>query len=261
MESVDETDIFSILNEGKNTNTPDYKKIYSVYNTCCIKTILELKSKLDKKINYIDMGISILFYLFFLIIRYTNNIVLCLKYSERAILLYTEFIIQSTEKKKSGDLIFSPSIGDAVAFSYAKTLGDLNITMLEKNNKQDKNMRKIMKSSECMNHIYMFFSRDNNIDFDIFQKIKLNLYNDIYYIFLNNEINDISLILNKNYSMSKTWIALRMYIYLYIKKSYIPVYEFIEIFDTINILQLNFIHTIDLKNNYFKLKAQKWFDD
>ena len=49
-----------------NGDTLDMKKVFSIYNTCSIKTIIELKNKLENKYNYIEMGISVLYYIFFL---------------------------------------------------------------------------------------------------------------------------------------------------------------------------------------------------
>ena len=36
----DEEKISQIISRERKTDTFDYKKIYSIYNTCCIKTII-----------------------------------------------------------------------------------------------------------------------------------------------------------------------------------------------------------------------------
>ena len=143
----------------------DMKRVYSIYNTCSIKTIIELKNKLEDKYNYVEMGISVLYYIFFLVLRTSQSMKLCLKLSERAILLFTEFIIQSREKKASGDLIFNPSIGDAVSFAYKKTIGSVSLNSIEKDTDYEydetMDLKWIMKACETMNRIYLSFSVDN----------------------------------------------------------------------------------------------------
>ena len=126
-------DILAFIDSEKCSDVElDLKKIYGIFNKCCIKSIVELIKINDSKANIIIMGIGMLYYIFFVILRYTKNLKLTIFLSERAILLYSEFIIQSSEKKKNGDLIFTPSLGDAITFAYKKTIGRLSIKHFEK---------------------------------------------------------------------------------------------------------------------------------
>jgi hypothetical protein len=225
----------------KNINKPevlDMKRVYSIYNTCSIKTIIELKTKLNDKYNYIEMGISVLYYIFFLVLRSSKNMKLCLKLSERAILLFTEFIIQSKEKKASGDLVFNPSIADAVSFAYKKTIGSITLNKIEKDSDyhfEDKeNLKWIMKACETMDRIYLSFSVDNNIDINILQTIKMDIYTDTYYLYegCNTTMcslqSDINSILETNFQLSVKWIILKCYYVLLKKNATMNVNSFID---------------------------------
>lgn len=225
----------------KKTNKPevlDMKKVYSIYNTCSIKTIIELKMKLDNKYNYIEMGVSVLYYIFFLVLRSSKNMKLCLKLSERAILLFTEFIIQSKEKKASGDLVFSPSIGDAVSFAYKKTIGSLSLNTIEMDSdyhfEDTENLKWVMKACESMDRVYLSFSVDENININTLQKIKMDIYTDTYYLYEDCKTkmcslqSDINLILETVFQTSLKWIILKCYYELLKRKTDINVSEFID---------------------------------
>lgn len=226
------------LKSNNQTEVLDMKKVFSIYNTCSIKTIIELKNKLDNKYNYIEMGISVLYYIFFLLLRTSKNMKLCLKFSERAILLFTEFIIQSREKKASGDLVFSPSIGDAVSFAYKKTIGSISLNSIEKDADyecdESIDLKWIMKACEMMNRIYLTFSTDDNVDLDILQSIKLDVYIDIYYIHEKNKDNkimlseNINLILEQDMNLSNKWILLKCYLEHIQENNIISISSFIE---------------------------------
>ena len=266
----DEEKISQIISRERKTDTFDYKKIYSIYNTCCIKTIIELKKKLDNNYNYIEMGISILYYIFFLILRYTRNLKLCLKLSERAILLYTEFIIQSKEKRASGDLIFSPSIGDAVAFSYRKTIGNLNIKKIKKETLQSDDtleFKWIMEACEFMNRVYIIFSNNEKADLEVLQKIKLHIYTELYYLFQqenkqkNIQLNQLNLLLQKGCSDCSKWISLKIFLELYKSKCYIPIHEYILLFQTKNIACMDFSEAVNLNKTFYKNIIKKWLNE
>ena len=255
-----------------NGDTLDMKKVFSIYNTCSIKTIIELKNKLENKYNYIEMGISVLYYIFFLVLRTSNNMKLCLKLSERAILLFTEFIIQSREKKASGDLVFSPSIGDAVSFAYKKTIGSVSLNSIEKDADYQYDelvdLKWIMKACETMNRIFLSFSTDEQVNIDILQGIKLNIYTDIYYLYdiqykqgtagiLSNNIN---LILEQDIDSSNKWILLKTYLEGIQNNSIeIPISLFIENYkkNSNNNTNLTLEYAIDLQTPFFKNKLDK----
>lgn len=257
----------------KKTNQPevlDMKKVYSIYNTCSIKTIIELKSKLEDKYNYIEMGISVLYYIFFLVLRSSKNMKLCLKLSERAILLFTEFIIQSREKKASGDLVFSPSIGDAVSFAYKKTIGSISLNTIETDSDyhfdDTENLKWVMKACETMNRIYLSFSVDDNIDIDTLQTIKMDIYTDTYYLYegcktaLCSLQSDINLILEINSQLSVKWIILKCYYELLKNNENINVSSFInQIKNKIDMnSNIKLKYAIELQTPFYKDKLESF---
>ena len=250
----------------------DMKRVYSIYNTCSIKTIIELKNKLEDKYNYVEMGISVLYYIFFLVLRTSKSMKLCLKLSERAILLFTEFIIQSKEKKASGDLVFNPSIGDAVSFAYKKTIGSVSLNSIEKDNDYEydetMDLKWIMKACETMNRIYLSFSVDNDISYDLLQSIKIDIYTDIYYLY--EELKDsketiqsnINLLLEQDIKLFNKWIMLKCYIIVLSENINIKVSKFIEKIKELQNpnIEIDFKYAIDFQKSFYWQKIKKIMD-
>ena len=115
---------------------------------------------------------------------------------ERSILLYTEFIIMSQDKKIIDDICFIPNITDAISFSYKKTIGPLNINKLniKYNYSYIKDVSLILK-----NVLIQYYSTKNNIkDIEYYLtnlEVELfNLFNKLdttNHIFLIKYINNV----------------------------------------------------------------------
>ena len=78
----------------------DISKIYKLYYKNLSKILFDIYQKLHKitKINIEEViicGLNMVSYIFFYMLSYSNNIKLTMFFSERAVLLYTEFIIMS----------------------------------------------------------------------------------------------------------------------------------------------------------------------
>jgi hypothetical protein len=132
-------ELIKFLNQEKLNKKINNKKIYTFYNKCLIKSIIELKKKfnnIDNKNICIENGINMIYYIFFILIFYTNNIKLTIFLLERSILFYTEFIIMSQDKKLIDQICFIPNINDALFFTYKKTLGPLKICNMKVKNDQ-----------------------------------------------------------------------------------------------------------------------------
>lgn len=126
-------ELIDFINQEKITKKVNPKKVLTYFNKCISNSLIELNGKLDKvenKYNSIIAGVNMIFNIFFIIIFYSNNIKLTIFLVERSILLYTEFIIMSQDKKIIDDICFTPNITDAISFSYKKTIGPLNINKL-----------------------------------------------------------------------------------------------------------------------------------
>ena len=130
------SDLLEFINSEKSKETIDINKAYLYFNTCCCKTIIELDKKL-KNLNdkcmteEIIMGTKMFSHVFFVLLSYTNNLKLTIFLAERAILLYTEFIIMSNDKQVMKDVCYQPSITDPILFAYKKTIGPIPVNIQE----------------------------------------------------------------------------------------------------------------------------------
>ena len=131
-------DLLDFINSEVYTTDIDINKSYLYFNTCCCKTLIELDKKLKNlneksKRQEIIMGTQMFFHVFFVLLSYTNNLKLTIFLAERAILLYTEFIIMSNDKQVMKDVCYQPSLTDPVLFAYKKTIGPISANMKENN--------------------------------------------------------------------------------------------------------------------------------
>ena len=92
-----------IDNEKKPGKILKHKKAYIYFNTCLLKTMIELSGKFrENMIEVVDnttgIGVNTFCHVFFVLLAYTNNLKLTIFLAERAVLLYTEFIIMTSNK-------------------------------------------------------------------------------------------------------------------------------------------------------------------
>lgn len=124
-------DLIKFINSEKiEKNNIGSKSVLTYFCKCCFKTITELSYKLGSHIDKnscIVMGSKMFFYVFFIVLSYTNNLKLTMFLAERAILLYSEFIIMSNDISINNDLNYTPNISDALSFAYKKTIGPIQI--------------------------------------------------------------------------------------------------------------------------------------
>jgi len=131
-------ELINFINKERLSKKINYKKIFSFFHKCLNRSIIEMSNKFEniKGINEsIISGINMIYHIFYILIIYTNNIKLTIFLLERAILLYTEFIIMSQDKSVVDEIYFIPNINDAIAFSFKKTIGPIVIEHFETNHK------------------------------------------------------------------------------------------------------------------------------
>ncbi len=150
------SDLLEFINSEKYEEDIDISKSYLYFNTCCCKTLIELDKKLkglnDKSMTQeIIMGTQMFSHVFFVLLGYTNNLKLTIFLAERAILLYTEFIIMSNDKQVMKDVCYQPSLTDPILFAYKKTIGPIPVNIKE--NSGDFNLLK--SSSMLTREIYI----------------------------------------------------------------------------------------------------------
>lgn len=239
------SDLLEFINSEVYNTDIDINKAYLYFNTCCCKTLIELDKKLknlnDKpKRQEIIMGTQMFFHVFFVLLSYTNNLKLTIFLAERAILLYTEFIIMSNDKQVMKDVCYQPSITDPILFAYKKTIGPIPASMEE--NTQEFNLLK--SSSLLLREIYIkyyevFENLENITDthIDNLDNIESSLSNIIIELF--SEI----------YSMENLNILLSKQIFLFfddsntddffdkvekLKSNLIKIQENIETYDSVS---------------------------
>ena len=94
------------------------------------------KFKTHPKMNYIVIYSSnIIFNVFWVVLCSSNNIFISLFLSEKSILLFTEFIIQSDHSDLIQNTNYRPTILDAIIFTYKKTIDNIHIDSLIKKKK------------------------------------------------------------------------------------------------------------------------------
>jgi hypothetical protein len=200
-------ELIDFINQEKVFKKINSKKIINIFNKCIIKSILELDIKfnsINNKHKSIIACINMIYNVFIILILYSNNIKLTIFLVERSILLYSEFIIMSQDKKMINEICFLPNITDALSFSYKKTIGPLKLNGLNKSNKNIiKEITFIMKNI----FIKLYEGGDdinkyNNIENSLFNLF--NILNPSYYDFtikyiiniIDEKIDNIELIIN-----------------------------------------------------------------
>ena len=222
-------ELIQFLNQEKLSKKLNNKKIYNFYNKCLIKSLIDLKSKfnnIDNKKKCIDNGVNMIYYIFFILIFYTNNIRLTIFLLERSILFYTEFIIMSQDKKLIDQICFVPNINDALFFTYKKTIGPLEICNL-KIKKDQGFIRDICKTINIIYKDCIYNDGDtqsvftNNINL-IQKELSLELFN-LFSMKNKEDINKIHYIINeiciKNKKLKKKIFILKLFFLLCTEKS------------------------------------------
>ena len=97
MKKVDtNSELKLFIHQERNSKPIDNEKIFIYFNKCLIKSFIELDTKFiklkDKNTNVIS-GSNMIYHIFFILVIYTNNIKLTIFLLERAILLFSEFLI------------------------------------------------------------------------------------------------------------------------------------------------------------------------
>ena len=183
-------ELIDFINQEKINKKVNGKKIFNYFSKCIIKSIIELNNKFKKienKTNSIISGINMIYNIFFILIFYSNNIKLTIFLVERAVMLYSEFIIMSKDKKIIDDICFIPNINDAVSFSYKKTIGPLNVNKL--NIKQDQECIKDMALVLKQIIIYYYIEYKDKFEIKLEEFPITKLEQQIYELFIKYDRN------------------------------------------------------------------------
>lgn len=169
MKKVDtNSELKQFIHQERITKPIDNEKIFIYFNKCLIKSFIELDTKFiklkDKNTNVIS-GSNMIYHIFFILVMYTNNIKLTIFLLERAILLFSEFLIMSQDKKIIEEICFIPNITDAMSFCYKKTIGPLKISNFSK-----PEYYYVKEISNIMVYIYQIVYNNNGKNLDIYSE-------------------------------------------------------------------------------------------
>ena len=168
-----------IDNEKKPGKILKHKKAYIYFNTCLLKTMIELSGKFrENMIEVVDntiIGVNTFCHVFFVLLAYTNNLKLTIFLAERAVLLYTEFIIMTKQADEESNLKYKPTNKDAMLFSYKKTIGPIKLNDISNNT----TMRNIKFTGTLVKHLYLDFFKKKEGD------ISLNDFKSLDSLFSN----------------------------------------------------------------------------
>tara|TARA_B110001469_G_C9640937_1_gene322392 strand:- start:1879 stop:2997 length:1119 start_codon:yes stop_codon:yes gene_type:complete len=171
-------ELMKFINKECHTKKINFKKIFRFFSKCLRKSIIEMNNKfsdINSNNEGIISGVNMIYHIYYILIVYSNNIKLTIFLLERAILLYTEFIIMSQDKSVVEEIYFVPNINDAVSFSFKKTIGPIIITNIET---LSKNMRFIKNVCLTLRNIYKMFFK-NSYYCDESNLISINVENNI----------------------------------------------------------------------------------
>ncbi len=128
MEAFDDEDLVSFINKEKQSlENLNIYRAYRHFCKCINKGACSIYSRFEliKDINMSEAvisGTNMMYYVFWILLSYSYNTKLTIFLTERAVLLFIEFIVMSRNTSNI-DLNFIPNIKDAINFAYKKTIG------------------------------------------------------------------------------------------------------------------------------------------
>ena len=148
--------------EVKNINNgdTDFKKNYKFFYKCLYKSYIDIYSKIINidnisHYNTIRSGLNMVYNIFWTLYLYTYNVKLTMFLTERAVLLFTEFVVMSRNPILNKEFRFIPNINDAIAFAIKKTIGPIKISHLNKDKKIAGELSYYKSSSFIIKHIFL----------------------------------------------------------------------------------------------------------
>jgi hypothetical protein len=190
------TDLMLFINQEKIENFKvSPKKVYIYFYKCLQKTIVELDSKFlelkdNERTECVINGTKMFFYVFYSLLTYSNNLKLTIFLSERALLLYSEFIIMSRDKKIVDDYYYKPNLNDAISFAYKQTIGSLSLNDLKTNIKLIPVRECSSVLVELYNKIYLKYSSDTELFNTYIESLNENFVSSLLNVF--NKLTNIT---------------------------------------------------------------------
>jgi len=184
------------INKGEQINI---NKAFKLFNKCLTKSLIECLIKFYE-IDNIELSsalsscLDLVYHVYWSLLAYTNNIKLTIFLSERAVLLYSEFITMSQNPILNSELTLIPNINDALTFAYKKTIGPLKIfkNIIIDNTE----LNKVREASLDIKFILKYFIDSILLDDEILKNIKED--NELFNQNISSLLDNIILYINKN---------------------------------------------------------------
>lgn len=246
-------ELIDFINQEKIYKKISNKQIILYFNKCIVKAFIDLDTKFmeltNKNFNIIS-GTNMFYHIFFILVCYTNNIKLTIFLFERSILLFSEFIIMSQDKKIIDEICFIPDITDAISFCYKKTIGPIQINSISNSNTNfiDYNISQILNLLLYIYQLlYIEISNSDKTCLGDTIKIVSELLEDIFIKILSKNRNINKFIINLIYKIIETTDTdiltkiVIIKIILELMLDYIHSYKFIKFQDFFNMVYDEYI--------------------
>jgi len=250
-----EKELLNFINSKIKKLPLDYSKVFYLYSKI-IKLSLVKTYTSFKSIQYSLDCLNMVSNIFFILLSYTNNSKLTMFLSERAVILFIEYINLSNDLNYYEDI----NILDVKLFIYKKTIGPIKL-----NNKSfDQNIKnynrfvliyrdiiinifkQLILEEKNIEYIDVFISDIykslGNISYEFYKNDKIDILEDLLYnIDVNNLLKSINI----------TSINLEIYMYLHTNQYQIP-----KVFDK---YKIDNIPDKLCKNIITKIKSQNYY--
>lgn len=190
--------------EIKNINTgdTDLNKIYKFFYKCLYKSYNDIHHKITNIENIcvydaIRSGVNMVYNIFWTLYSYTYNVKLTMFLTERAVLLYTEFVVMSRNPILNKEFRFIPNINDAISFAIKKTIGPIKLSYLKQNKKFVIRLSHYKSASFIIKHLFLTIIK-NTIE-EKYPIISINKHLEIIMGQLSNSILINCKLINEDY--------------------------------------------------------------
>ena len=194
-----DTDLNIFLQSKIETSYPNIQTIYNLYSKLIYKALIKIYDKF-KNIDYCLKAIETIHNIFWIILNYSNNLKLCMFLSERAVILFIEYVVLSDNINENICFL------DIKKFIYKKTLGDI----LYKDTNFYLNVYTLSMIYKKIIIKYLIFENDiSNLN-----NLNIKYINIFFYMLVNNQLdflNNISIKLDSIKDINRFLFKINIY--------------------------------------------------
>ena len=182
-----ETDLLKFINEKKNNSINlSHKVLYGHFNKIVVSSLNNCYNKILES-NLSIKCLDTIYILFWFLIEYSKNIKLSSFLCDRAILLFTEYVLMVSSPMISNKGMTDVDITEVKSFVYKKTIGPIALNAIKKNIYQPH----FYKFTYIIKEIYglLFIKVENYNQDNVDSSLVITTFNKCHRS-LNNYIND-----------------------------------------------------------------------